>query len=107
MQSLKGLRVPPLVKLMAADGGSLEHLNGTTTFFQGQYDASSVTVTICCALAIYNAIELVILIFATFHRYAGLYFWSLLVASLGILPYVVGFMCEYFRLANREYHHLA
>ena len=77
---------------------SLIHLKDTTTFFNGEYDAKSVTITICCALAIYNALELILLIFSTFRKYSGLYFWSLLVASVGLIPYVIGFMIEYFQL---------
>lgn len=72
--------------------GALVHLKGTTTFFNGEYDAKSVTITICCALAIYNALELLLLIFTSFRKYRGLYFWSLLVASAGIIPYTIGFM---------------
>jgi hypothetical protein len=73
-------------------------LADTTSFFSGNYDATSVFVTICCALAIYNAIELLLLIFTTFRRFHGLYFWSLLVASVGIVPYVLGFMIEFYEL---------
>ena len=77
---------------------SLVHLEDTTTFFDGTYNAKSVTITICCALAIYNSLELMLLIFTTFRAYRGLYFWSLVVASAGIIPYVMGFMIEYFEL---------
>jgi hypothetical protein len=31
-------------------------------------------------------------------KYQGLYFWSLVVASFGIIPYCIGFMIEYFQL---------
>lgn len=81
---------------------ALAHLDHTTTFFDGNYNAESVTVTICCALALCNAIELLVLIFTTFRRYAGLYFWSLVVASSGVVPYVIGFMFEYFRLVSQS-----
>lgn len=77
---------------------SLVHLQDTTSFFDGEYSAKSVTITICCALAIYNALELIVLIFTTFRKYSGLYFWSLGIASVGIIPYTLGFMIEYFRL---------
>ena len=77
---------------------SLADLHDTTSFFSGQYDAPAVIITICCALAIYNALELLLLIFTTFRRFNGLYFWSLLVASAGVIPYVIGFMIEYFNL---------
>lgn len=66
---------------------NLQHLSNTTSFFRGEYNAQSVTVTICCALAIASAFELLLLIFTTFRRYGGLYFWSLVVATTGILPY--------------------
>lgn len=36
-------------------------------------------------VSIYNCVELIPFIFATFKRYKGLYFWSLLAAILGIL----------------------
>lgn len=36
-------------------------------------------------VSIYNCVELLPFIFATFKRYRGLYFWSLLVSILGIL----------------------
>lgn len=71
---------------------SLVHLDKTTSFFNGQYDSKNVTITICCALALYNAIELLLLIFTTFRKYHGLYFWSMLIATAGIVPYTIGFM---------------
>ena len=72
----------------------LQHLEDTTSFFQGEYNAQSVTVTICCALAVASAFELLLLIFTTFRRYGGLYFWALVVATAGILPYTVCIMYE-------------
>jgi hypothetical protein len=77
---------------------SFANLQDTTSFFSGQFDVPAVVITICCALAIYNALELLLLIFTTFRRFRGLYFWSLLVASFGVLPYTFGFMIEYFKL---------
>jgi hypothetical protein len=66
--------------------------------FTGIYDSNTLVVIICSALALYNALELTLLIFTTFHHYRGLYFWSLVLASGGIIPYVLGFLIEYFRL---------
>lgn len=49
------------------------------------------------AVSWYNATELLILIFCTFRRYRGLYFWSLLVSScLGVTPYSLGFLFKFF-----------
>ncbi|KAK3115892.1 hypothetical protein LTR53_004336 [Teratosphaeriaceae sp. CCFEE 6253] len=89
------------------DENMTQDLQDTTSFFDGRFTAQSVTIVICCALALYNALLLLMLIFITFRRFRGLYFvrilcqhywWSLLIASFGIIPYVLGFMIEYFRL---------
>ncbi|KAK1816756.1 hypothetical protein LTR12_008797 [Friedmanniomyces endolithicus] len=83
---------------MASTETTTASLRGTTTFFDGTVNAESVTVIICCALAMYNALVLLTLIFVTFRRFRGLYFWSLLTASFGIIPYDLGFIIEYFQL---------
>jgi len=51
-------------------------------------------------LALYNAIELIVLAFVTFQRYRGLYFWSLVVSAFGIIPYSLGFITKFFRLLD-------
>ena len=76
---------------------STPHTSGT---FSGQYDSTSVIVTVCCALAAYNAVELTILVFTTFNVYRGLYFWSLLVSTFGVFTYVLGWIVYYFRLTS-------
>lgn len=48
------------------------------------------TATLFNGLAIYNSLEIVILVFATFTRYQGVYFYSILIGSLGIVPYAIG-----------------
>lgn len=48
------------------------------------------------AIALYNTIELIVLIFMIFKRYSGLYFWSLLLATAGILPYTLGLLFNFF-----------
>ncbi|KAJ5968263.1 hypothetical protein N7501_004511 [Penicillium viridicatum] len=48
-------------------------------------------------LSCYNVAELVILVPATFRRWRGLYFWSLLVSGvLGVVPYSIGFLMKFF-----------
>src|SRR6478752_8594893 len=54
----------------------------------------------CSILAVYNSSALLILIFMTFKRYKGLYFWSIFLASLGILPYCIGWFVAYFTLTS-------
>ncbi|KAH3183116.1 hypothetical protein KXV92_007058 [Aspergillus fumigatus] len=50
--------------------------------------------TIICFIAIawYNAIELIVLCFATFKKYRGFYFWALLISSISILPFGLGYV---------------
>ncbi|RJE20504.1 hypothetical protein PHISCL_07145 [Aspergillus sclerotialis] len=60
----------------------------------------SYIVTSLLSIALYNVIELTVLIFFTFNRRKGLYFWSLLIATWGIASYAVGFILKDFNLAN-------
>ena len=60
----------------------------------------AVVVITCSTLSVYNALELILIVFSTFKKWTGLYFWSLLVASFGILPYNIGFLIFYFKLAH-------
>ncbi|KAG5657884.1 hypothetical protein KAF25_007917 [Fusarium avenaceum] len=62
------------------------------------YIGRDVFVVVASTLSLYNAIELLILISLKFKRRAGLYFWSILFASFGILPYCLGWMIVYFDL---------
>lgn len=69
----------------------MANLKQTTTFFSTNgYNATTLIIIVCSALALYNALELLLLIFTTFRAFRGLYFWSLLFASFGIIPYVIG-----------------
>src|ERR1700761_2209245 len=56
----------------------------------------AVTVLTCITLSLYNCIELVLIILTTFQTWRGLYFTSLIVATVGIFPYCLGFLLEYF-----------
>jgi hypothetical protein len=66
--------------------------------FEGKYNAESVLVTLSLALALYNAIELVLLIASTFKKWKGLYFWSLNISNTGVISYSIGLLLEYFQL---------
>ncbi|EFR04584.1 integral membrane protein [Nannizzia gypsea CBS 118893] len=53
--------------------------------------------TAVLAVAIYNCLELVLLIFMTFSKYEGLYFWSLLLATVpGVLTDAVFLLMYYY-----------
>lgn len=50
-------------------------------------------------LACYNVLEITISIFTTFRRRSGLYFWSMVVATLGILLHTISGFLRYLALA--------
>ncbi|KAA8650286.1 hypothetical protein EYZ11_001349 [Aspergillus tanneri] len=67
--------------------------------YQGDSIVIKILIVVFCSIALYNAIELVILIFLTFSRYRGLYFWSMLLSSiLGVIPHSVGYLLEFFAI---------
>ncbi|CZR58880.1 uncharacterized protein PAC_08772 [Phialocephala subalpina] len=51
-------------------------------------------------IALYNVLELNVIIFATFKRRKGLYFWSFIVATWGIVPHTVGFIFKFFDVTS-------
>jgi hypothetical protein len=66
------------------------------------FNARSVIVIICSTLTLYNALELILLIFTTFKRWHGLYFWSLLVATFGVIPHTAGFLIVFFQSSRNS-----
>lgn len=66
--------------------------------FDGKYTASSIVVTLSIALALYNCLEMVLLISMTFKRWRGLYFWCLVLCNAGVAAYTIGMTLTYFRL---------
>ncbi|KAF2501438.1 hypothetical protein BU16DRAFT_199769 [Lophium mytilinum] len=64
------------------------------------FTSEAVLVITCSALALYSAIELLLMIFTTFKRWTGLYFWSMLIATTGIIPYNIGYLIVYFDLTK-------
>lgn len=68
----------------------------------GAYDGDSfglkVIIVLFASLAMYNAVELLVLVFMTFYRYRGLYFWSLAISSLSLIPYDLGMLFKFFNI---------
>ncbi|KAJ5679534.1 hypothetical protein N7462_007778 [Penicillium macrosclerotiorum] len=54
--------------------------------------AEHTAVACLIGIAWYNALELIVLCFATFKRYGGCYFWCLLIASFSIIPFGLGYL---------------
>ena len=90
-----------LVTKLMAPRQTMQPGQGTTTFFEGDFNATVVVVIVCSTLALYNAIELVFLILITFRRHSGLYFYSILIASIGVVPYTFGYLIVYFQLCDQ------
>lgn len=83
-----------------------DHIATPPDGLTGNYDtgnsAYNITIIIFFAIALYNSLELIVLIFMTFHRFRGLYFWSLLLSSVvGVIPHVVGYIVDLFKFGPR------
>ena len=83
-----------------AQGSSSAPGSGITGGYNGNSLAIKTVIAVFAALSIYNAIELIALVFITFTRYKGVYFWSLLIASWGIIPYTLGFLLKFFEITT-------
>ncbi|PKX94679.1 uncharacterized protein P174DRAFT_441992 [Aspergillus novofumigatus IBT 16806] len=78
--------------------------DGITGGYTGDSLALKITIATLAGITWYNAIELVILVFVTFSKYHGTYFWSLLISSsIGLLPYSVGFLLKFFQLTDQTW----
>jgi hypothetical protein len=76
---------------------------GLTGGYTGGSLALRIVIGSSIAVAWYNAVELNILILATFRRYSGLYFWSLLIASWGVVFYGIGFLFKFFQVIQNDF----
>ncbi|KFZ24149.1 hypothetical protein V502_01361 [Pseudogymnoascus sp. VKM F-4520 (FW-2644)] len=65
---------------------------GITEPYQGNSLTVKSLIVFGTGLAMYNALELIILAFGTFKRHNSVYFWSFLISSIGILPYSIGLL---------------
>ncbi len=64
--------------------------------WNGSFDAQGLVVILCSGVSLYNALELLLLIPITFKKWKGLYYWSLFISSLSVIPYSVGYLVEFF-----------
>lgn len=73
---------------------------GITGGYNGNSQTLRIFIVFFAGLAVYNACELIIMVLLTFHRYRGLYFWSLLIAACGIIPYSLGFLLKFMNITT-------
>ena len=76
---------------------------GITGGYNGNSQTLRIFIVFFAGLAMYNACELTIMIFLTFSRYRGLYFWSLLISGIGLIPYALGFMLKFLNITTGMY----
>ncbi len=57
-------------------------------------------ITAFAGIALYNVVELLVLIALTFRRRHGLYFWSLVISTVSIVPYTLGLLFKFFGVIN-------
>ncbi|OJI99696.1 hypothetical protein ASPVEDRAFT_39071 [Aspergillus versicolor CBS 583.65] len=80
------------------------HLHQTPPgLVQGIDDSVSFTtellLAVFLALALSNSLELITLSCWTFREWRGLYFWCLLISSIGMIPYTIGSILHYWNVA--------
>lgn len=75
---------------------------GITGGYNGNSEALRIIIVFFAGLAIYNACELVMMVFLTFNHYRGLYFYSLLFSGLGIIPYALGFLLKLMNITTGD-----
>jgi hypothetical protein len=80
---------------------------GITGGYDGQSDSLRIVIIFLSGLAMYNAIELIAMISLTFTRYRGLYYWSLLISSFGVIPYSLGFFLKFDNLTPGDLRWIA
>ncbi|KAF2624391.1 hypothetical protein BU25DRAFT_348163 [Macroventuria anomochaeta] len=101
MGAILGPTVPALPEESTpAQGALLSAGAGITGGYTGDSLSLKIIISVLISLSLYNAVELIILVLVTFQRYHGLYFWSLLVAGFGVLPYSLGFLIKFFQLLD-------
>src|SRR5215469_6953378 len=57
-------------------------------------------ITAFAGIALYNVVELLVLIALTFRRRHGLYFWSLIISTVAIVPYTLGLLFKFFGVVS-------
>ncbi|CAH0044348.1 unnamed protein product [Clonostachys solani] len=95
-----GILTPNVVVNMAAFMDAVPGGRLLRRMTENIYSSEDVLVLIATVLSLYNAVELLVLIFLKFKRRRGLYFWSISLASFGIIPYCIGWMLVQFGFSH-------
>ncbi|KAE9965455.1 hypothetical protein EG328_009649 [Venturia inaequalis] len=76
--------------MSSSTGVKVNPSNGITGGYGGDNQLILRSMTAFTAIALYNAIEILTLIFFVFKKYTGLYFWSLTCTTFAVIPYQLG-----------------
>lgn len=68
--------------------------------YTGNSDGVRIAIATFVGVAWYNVGELMVLVFLTFKKYRGMYFWSMLSSAWGIIPYSLGFLLKFFNATD-------
>ena len=77
--------------------------DGITGGLEGTTLPVAMTISAFTAIAWYNVIDLNVVIWMTFKRRHGLYFYSLLGSSWGIMVYALAFLMKFFQVWKNNY----
>jgi hypothetical protein len=61
---------------------------------------TALVVVVFLALAVYNTVEIIVKIFTRFRAYRGVYFYSMLAASIGIIIHALGYFIRNFDISH-------
>jgi hypothetical protein len=79
----------------AQGSGEGEEFDGTLSDF--------LMIVAFTSVSFYNVGEITLLIFNTFRRYKGIYFWSMIAATWGIFFHNFGFLTKFFDIIKNDY----
>lgn len=68
--------------------------------YTGSSDGVRIAIATFVGVAWYNVGELMVLVFLTFKKYRGMYFWTMLSSAWGIIPYSLGFLLKFFNATS-------
>ena len=100
-ESTATLTVPLMVaQVTPGHGTSGNAVLQITSGYTGDSLGLKIILAFLIGLGLYNALEFLLMCLITFNKYSGLYFWSMVVAGAGIIPYELGFLIKVFQLLD-------
>ncbi|POS78924.1 hypothetical protein DHEL01_v202666 [Diaporthe helianthi] len=94
--------LPRAASEMEINSGDHDLGVGTTIDTSDYAAAKRYAAAALLAVAIYNAIEMMPIIYFTFSKFSGLYFWSMVTAVTGVMIHAIGFVLNNFQLTGNQ-----